>query len=93
MLLVIGHGQPEHEVDNDSSKQGQGEDGRTEPVVEAALAPHPYALCAPVECEEGVDHGHHGNDGEQAGANLSHLVAEVEKTDSQAAQDDGEVEP
>jgi len=46
-----------------------------------------------VECEEGVDHGHHSNEREEAGADLADAVAEVEEPDCQSAEDDGEVEP
>jgi hypothetical protein len=46
-----------------------------------------------MECEEGVDHGHHSNEREESSANLSDLVAEVEEADCETAEDDGEVEP
>ena len=93
VLLAISHGQPQYEVDNNSSKQSQCEDGRTEPIIEAALTPHPYALRAPVECEKSVDHSHHSNDGEETSADLANLIAEVKQTNGQATEDDGEVEP
>jgi hypothetical protein len=46
-----------------------------------------------MEGEEGIYHGGHGDEGEDAGADLTHAVAKVEKTNGQAAEDDGEVEP
>jgi hypothetical protein len=46
-----------------------------------------------VECEERVNHGHHGDEGEESGADLSDLVAEVEEADCETAEDDGEVQP
>jgi hypothetical protein len=46
-----------------------------------------------VEGEQSIDHGHHGNESEEAGGNLANLVAEVKQSDSEAAEDDGEVEP
>lgn len=42
---------------------------------------------------EGIHHGRHGHEGEQAGGNAADAVAEVEQADGQAAEDDGEVEP
>ena len=92
-MLIASHGHPQHEVDDDSRKEGNGQDGGAQPVVEAALAPHPYAPRAPMEGKQGVDHGHHGNEGEEAGGDLSNLVAKVKKTDGEAAEDNGEVEP
>ena len=93
VLLAIRHGQPQHKVDNNRRKQRQRKNGRTKPIIKAALAPHPYAFRAPVECEQGVDHGHHRDQREQACADLSDLVAEVEQPNGEAAQDDGEVQP
>lgn len=92
-VLIASHGQPQDKVDNDGSEQGNGEDGGTQPVVEATLAPQPYAPGAPVEGEEGVNHGHHGDHGEEAGRDLSDLVAKVKEADCETAEDDGEVEP
>lgn len=47
----------------------------------------------PVEGAEGVDHGRHGDDGEETGGDTADAVTEVQETDGQAAQDDREVEP
>lgn len=46
-----------------------------------------------MECDKRVDHGHQGDECEESGADLSDAVAEVKKTDGEAAEDDGEVEP
>lgn len=92
-MLVAAHGEPQHKVDNDGGKQGDSKDGGAQPVVEAALAPKPYAPRAPVEGKQSVDHGHHGNEGKEAGGDLSNLVAKVEQADCETAEDDGEVEP
>jgi hypothetical protein len=46
-----------------------------------------------MEGEKGVDHSHHGNEGEEARGDLADLVAEVKQADCEAAEDDGEVEP
>lgn len=85
MLLVIAHSDPEDKVDNHSRKQRKREDRGTEPVIESALAAHPYALRAPVECEQSIHHRHHSNESEQARADLSDLVAKVQKPDGEAA--------
>jgi hypothetical protein len=39
VVLFTTHCQPEHKVDNDCCKQGNGKDGRAQSVVEAALTP------------------------------------------------------
>jgi hypothetical protein len=46
-----------------------------------------------MERKQRVNHSHHGDDGEQAGADFPNLVAKVEQPDGEAAEDDGEVEP
>ncbi|GMG03417.1 unnamed protein product [Aspergillus oryzae] len=84
---------PEDKVNDDGRQQGEGQDGGTETVVDAALAAFADAGCAPVEGAEGVDHGRHGDDGEETGGDTTDAVTEVQETDGQAAQDDGEVEP
>lgn len=93
VLLAISHGQPQHEVDNNSGEQRQRKDSRTEPIIETTLAPHPYALRAPVEREKGVDHCHHSDSCEQASTDLADPVTEVEKANGQSAEDNGEVQP
>lgn len=46
-----------------------------------------------MEGDEGVDHGGHGDQGKQRGADAADAVAKVQQADGQAAQDDGEVQP
>lgn len=46
-----------------------------------------------MEGHEGVDHGAHGNQGEEASGDAADAVAEIEEADGQTAQDDGEIEP
>lgn len=84
---------PQYEIHNNSSEQRNRQNSRTKPIVEAALAPHPDALRAPVEGDEGVNHGGHCDEGEQACGDLADAVAEVQEPDCQTAEDDGEVEP
>lgn len=44
-------------------------------------------------CDQRVDHGGHGDGGEQACTDATYAVAEVEEADREAAEDDSEVEP
>jgi hypothetical protein len=92
-LFAIAHGQPQHKIDNDSREERDCQDGRTQPIVESTLSAHPNAPRAPMECEQGVDHRHHSDKSKESGADLSNLIAEVEKANGEAAEDDGEVEP
>lgn len=46
-----------------------------------------------MECDEGVDHGAHSDDGEKGGGDATDAVTEVEQAYGQTAEDDGEVQP
>ena len=46
-----------------------------------------------MEGDKCIEHRSHGDEGEQPRAYPTDAVAKVEKTDSQPAEDDGEVEP
>lgn len=83
----------ENEVHHHSRKKRNGQDGGTESVIDAALPAASDTLCSPMECDEGVDHGAHGDDGEEGGGDATDTVTEVEEADGETAQDDGEVEP
>lgn len=72
---------PQHEIHNDSCQQRNCQYGRSNSVIEAALAPLSYALRSPVECEQCIDHGRHGHEGKQSGTYLAHFIAEVEEAD------------
>lgn len=86
-------GDSEDKVDNDGQEQDNGQNSRTETVVEAGLSPHSYRLSSPVVCHQGVQHGQHGDAGEEERRNEGDAVTEVEHTNGQGAKDDGEVEP
>jgi hypothetical protein len=92
-LLLVPHSHPQDKVDNNRRKQGNSQNGRTKPIVKASLAPHAYAPSAPVESKQGVYHGHHGDEGKQAGGDFANLVTKVEEADCETAEDDSEVEP
>jgi hypothetical protein len=83
----------QNEVHHNSGKKRNGKDGRTESVVDTALPTAANTLCSPVECNEGVDHGAHGDDGEEGGGDAADAVAEVQEADGQTAEDDSEIEP
>jgi hypothetical protein len=93
LVITTSSSNTEDKVDNNSSQQSNSQDGRTKAVVETALTSHTDALCSPVEGDECVDHSGHGDQGEQTSRDLADLVTEVEETDCETAQDDGEVEP
>ena len=46
-----------------------------------------------MEGAQSIDHGEESNDGEYCRRDASDTVTEIEKADSEAAEDDGEVEP
>ena len=46
-----------------------------------------------MECDKSVEHGGEGNECEEASGDLADGVAEVEQSNGEAAEDDGEVEP
>lgn len=81
LFLLASDRQPQHKVDYNGAEEGNRQDGRAEPVVEATLTTHPYTPRAPVESEERIEHSHHGNEGEEASGDLANAVAEVEKAD------------
>lgn len=93
LLRTSSSSDPQNEVDNNRKQQSNGQNRRAEAVIESTLPSHTNALCAPVECDKRVDHGHDGDECEKSSADLSDAVTEVEKTDGEAAEDDGEVEP
>ena len=93
MVLAGRVRDPEDKVDDDGEEQDDGEEGGTEAVIEAGLTAHPYRLGPPVVRYEGVDHGGHGDAGEEEGRDEGGPVAKVEHADGEGAEDDGEVEP
>ena len=93
LLRTSSSSNPQNEVDNNREQQSNSQNRRTKAIVESALPSHANALCTPVECDKRVDHGHQGDECEESSADLSDAVTEVEKTDGEAAEDDGEVEP
>ncbi|KAF3384934.1 hypothetical protein F1880_002140 [Penicillium rolfsii] len=89
--LVVTHA--EDKVDHNGGQQGNREDCWSEAVIKTALAPPPDALCTPVECHYGIDHGRHGNDREQGRGDTTDTITEVKQTHGKTAEDHGEVQP
>ena len=92
-LRTSSSSDPQHEVDNNREQQSNGKHCRTKAIVKSTLSSHANALCAPVECDERVDHGHQRDECEESSADLSDAVAEIKKTHGEATEDDGEVQP
>lgn len=84
---------PQNEVHHHCCKKRNGQDCRAESVIDAALPAAPDTLCPPMECDEGIYHGAHSDDGEEGGGDATDTVTEVEEADGETAQDDGKVEP
>ena len=93
LLARPGNREPENEVDNHGPQQRERQDRRSVTVVEARLPAAPDARGAPVEGEEGVEHGTHGDEREDTRADLPDPVAKVEQSNGEATENDGEVEP
>lgn len=84
---------PQHKIAHNSGQQGNSQEGRTQAIIKPALAAHADAPGAPVERDEGVDHGGHGDEGEQSRRDATGAVMpEVEQAHREPAEDDGEVQ-
>ena len=92
-LLTPSPSNPQNKVNNNRQQQRNSQHCGTKAIIKATLASHADALRAPVESDKSVDHGRQRDEREEAGADLADAVTEVEQTDGQAAEDDGEVEP
>lgn len=90
---ITSHRDPQHEIHHHRGQQHYRQHRWPKSIVKPALTPLSYTLRTPMVCEQGVDHGAHGNEGEQTRADATDVVAEVEQTDGESAQDDGEVKP
>lgn len=86
-------GDSENEVDNNSQEKDNSQNGGTETVIETGLAPHSYRLGSPMVCYQCVDHGQHGDAGEEECRDEGDSIAKVEHANGKGAKDDGEVEP
>ena len=80
-LLRRGHCNPQHKIHHHRRKQRHSQHRRPKPIIKAPLAPHPYTLRPPMERHERVQHRRQRDEGEEAGADLSNAVAEVEQAD------------
>lgn len=92
-LLSTALLEPEDEIDNNSGQQRNSQHRRPKPVVETALPASPNTLRSPVKRHQCIYHRSHCHECEQRGTNLAYAVAKVKQANSQAAEDDREVEP
>lgn len=94
VLLLLGAiGNPQNKVHDDGQQENNGQNRRAEPVIETGLSSHPDRLGSPVVGNQGVDHGQHGDTGEEKGRDEGGAVAKVEHPNRQRAQDNSKVQP
>lgn len=91
--MFLAKDKSQDEVDHHGAQERDTENRRSEAVIKSALASQPDAFGAPMEGEQSVDHGKHGDDGEDASADDADAVTEVQQAHGQTTQDDGEVKP
>ena len=91
--LLLATAQPQDDVHDDGGEKKDGKDRGTKAVVKASLTSLTNASGTPMESEQGVEHGDHGHEGEETGADPTDIVTKVEQADGETAQDDGEVQP
>lgn len=72
---------PQHKIHHDGRQKRHSENGRSEAIINATLAAFANTLRAPVECDQRIDHGGHGDDGEQTGGDAADAVTEVQESD------------
>jgi len=86
-------GEAEDEVDDDGDQESNAENRGADSVVIWAAAASTNVICTPVVCPESIRHDGDSDHREHGSTDLSDLVTEVEKTDGQTTEDDGEVQP
>jgi len=89
--FVVLHAQDE--VDHDRGQESDSQNGGTKAVIETALSTATDTLSAPVKCDDCIDHSGHCDNGEEGRGDATDTVTEVQQTDGQTAQDNGEVQP
>lgn len=82
---------PQHKVHHHRRQKRNRQNRGTKSIIETSLPSHPNRLCSPVECDERVEHGGDGDEGEHDGSDAAGAVTEVEEAHGEAAEDDGEV--
>lgn len=89
----LGLDNSKNKIDDNGGEQRKSQHAGTDAVIEATLPALANTFGSPVEGEEGVDHGRHSNEREQAGRDTADRVTKVEKTNGQPTKNDGEVQP
>ncbi|RFU29679.1 hypothetical protein B7463_g6672, partial [Scytalidium lignicola] len=74
-------------------QQDDSQKCRPKPVIKPSLSPQSDGFRSPMVREERIDHGDHGNEGEEEGGDEGWTVTEVQHANGEGAEDDGEVEP
>ena len=92
-LLPLCLCNPQHEIYNYCSTQCYSKHSRPVSIIEPTLPSQPYALCSPVERCQCINHSTHRNQGEETSTYSPDIVTEIEKTNGEAAEDDGKIEP
>lgn len=92
-MVLGGIDYPQNKVDDNGQQEHNSQYCRAEPVVEAGLAAQPDRLGSPVVRHQRVEQGEDGDAGEEEGRDEGGSVTEVEHTQGESSEDDGEVEP
>jgi len=101
--MILSNNHPQHKVHNNHRRQRNRKHRRPKSIIKSSPASGtlsntnttliPYPVCAPMEYTQGVDHRGHGDECKEACGDLADLVAKVQETDGETAEDDGKVEP
>jgi hypothetical protein len=78
-LILFGVCYPKKEIDDDSGQQGDRQHRWPVTVIESALTTPSDTARAPVEGDECIYHGRHGDNGKEAGGDASDPIAKVEQ--------------
>lgn len=68
----------QNKINHHSSEERHREDRWPKAIIKATLASLADTLGAPMEGDEGVYHGGHGDDGEQGGGDAADAVTEIQ---------------
>ena len=84
---------PQRKIHNNSCQKRQRQHRRPVTIINPRRPSLPNRVRPPVERCKGIQHSCHGDKCKEAGRNTADTVPEVEQTDGETAQDDGEVQP
>jgi len=78
-LILFGVRYPKKEIDDDSGQQCHRQHRWPVTVIESALTTPSDTARAPMEGDERVYHGRHGDNGKEAGGDAPDPIAKVEQ--------------